>query len=221
MEHQHQRHPVSPSRSSRGRVFCYDNAYREALGSKAWRRLDPAVRCRFSVRPVADGAIRYRGVMDRVELSFMGWCFAQACRLIGTPLAPYRARGVPMEIELAEVENPAGVAWKRTYRFARRPPFTVLSVKSHDLSGGLTEHIGSGFSMRLRLEEEGGCLVFRSVGYDVRLLGRLVKIPDWLTPGITTVLHEQLHGDHFRFVLSVQHPILGQTIYQEGEFYSD
>lgn len=221
MEYQHQCRQTKPSSRSRGRVFCYDSAYREALGFRAWRKLDPAVRCRFSVRPVAAGTIRYRGVMARVELSFMGWCFAQACRLIGTPLAPYCGRGVPMEIELAEVDNPAGIAWKRTYLFPQRPPFTVVSIKSHGLPGGLTEHIGSGFSMRLKLEEDAGCLVFRSVGYDVRLLGRLVKIPDWLTPGVTTVLHEQLHGDHFRFVLSVQHPILGQTIYQEGEFYSD
>lgn len=207
--------------SSRGRAFCYDSAYRHALGARAWRKLDPAVRCRFSVRPVGDGRIRYRGRMSRVELSIMGWCFAQACRLIGTPLAPYRGQDVPMEIELGEVADPAGVAWRRTYFFAHRPAFTVVSTKSHGLSGGLTEHIGSGFSMRLKLAEESGSLVFRSVGYDMRLFGRFLQIPNWLTPGVTTVAHEQLSGDRFRFVLSVRHPVLGQTIYQEGEFYSD
>ena len=211
---------VSRSRAS-GKIFCYDNVYRDSLGQRAWRRLKPEVRCRFSVRPAGNGRIRYRGIMSRVELTFMGWCFAQACRLIGSPLAPCCGRNVPMRIVLSEDAQLGGVAWKRTYLFANRRPFTVVSTKTHEEKGGVTEHIGSGFSMRLKLQERSGGLVFVSTGYDVSFFGLRFRIPNLLTPGVTTVTHEQIKGSRFRFSLSVDHPILGRTIFQEGEFYSD
>jgi hypothetical protein len=72
--------------------------------------------------------------------------------------------------------------------------------------------------MRLALAEQNRNLVFTSTRYEVVIFGRTIRIPDWLTPGVTTVVHEQLHGDRFRFVLAVVHPLLGRTIYQSGEF---
>ena len=86
-----------------------DRSYRDALGVAAWCRLKPEVKGRFSVKPLAGGAIRYAGTMRTVQLSFMGWLFAQACRVIGTPLAPYRGQWVPMSIELAEDSMLGGV----------------------------------------------------------------------------------------------------------------
>jgi len=159
--------------------------------------------------------------MHRVELSFMGWLFAQACRLIGTPLAPYRGTDVPMIIELSQDSILGGVAWHRTYEFPGGRMFTVRSTKCEAGRKEFVEHIGCGFLMRLRLTEEDGNLVFTSTRYEVRLFGRNCRIPSWLTPGETTVRHEQLTGARFRFSLSVDHPQLGRTIFQVGEFYSD
>jgi hypothetical protein len=196
-------------------------AYREILGESGWGRLKPEIRRRFSVRPAAGQCVRYGGVMESVDLSFMGWLFAQVCRLIGTPLVPYRGKNVRTEIELTWDKKLNGVAWHRAYYFGPERTFTVRSTKSHGKSGELVEHIGCGFSMRLKLSEREGDLVFTSTAYQFSIAGWTFQIPALLTPGVTTVTHEQIEGDRFRFSLSVNHPLLGTTIFQDGEFYSD
>lgn len=195
-----------------------DSSYREILGPKAWRRLHPRVRERFSARPAPGAAIGYRGVMRVVELSFMGWLFAQFCRLFGTPLAPRRGRCVPMHIRLEREPAAAGVQWLRRYEFDGAAPFVVRSTKIRSGARELTEYLGFGFSMRLRLSERGGNLYFISHAYDVTLAGKRLTIPHWLTPGQTTVAHEQLADNRFRFTLAVDHPWFGRTIYQDGIF---
>ena len=125
-----------------------------------------------------------------------------------------------MDIELTWDESLEGVTWHRTYHFIPDRKFTVRSTKSRGSDGDLIEQIGHGFSMRLALSEKSGNLVFASTGYDFELAGRRIRIPAILTPGVTTVTHEQIVGNRFRFSLSVVHPFLGQTIFQEGEFYS-
>lgn len=196
-----------------------DASYRAVLGEAAWARLDPHVRQRFSRRPLGDAIMCFRGVMHTVSLSPTGWLFAQACRLIGTPLAPHQGKRVPMRIELQEDQRLGGVQWRRVYRF-RSGRFAVTSTKCRS-GTDLTEHLGHGFTMRLKLSEQDGALCFRSSAYELCVAGRRLRIPDWLTPGVTTVLHEQICGNLFRFSLSVDHPLLGRTIFQEGEFYSD
>jgi len=210
-------HPSSRT----GKISTCDTVYRDLLGAAAWARLRPEVRQRFSVRPAAHEQIRYTGVMHMVELSFAGWLFAQLCRLFGTPLAPHRGKNVNMDIELAWDEHLQGVSWHRTYYFIPDRKFTVRSTKSHGDEYDLIEHIGRGFSMRLKLSERSGNLVFTSTRYEFALAGFRFCIPALLTPGVTTVTHEQIAGDRFRFILSVDHPLLGNTIYQDGEFHSE
>ena len=195
-----------------------DSAYKEILGDLAWRRLHPEIRERFSQKPVSGAVTGYAGIMHIVELSFMGWLFAQFCRLIGTPLAPYRGSNVPMDIHLERDPELGGVAWTRVYRFTGRKAFDVRSTKSRSGDRELTEHIGRGFSMRLGLSERNGDLYFVSRAYEVEVFGLRIRIPHLLTPGTTTVTHEQISGDLFRFTLSVVHPIFGRTIYQDGYF---
>ena len=197
-----------------------DDSYRRLLGEAAWHRLAPEIRARFSVKPGTNARIRYLGVMHRIELSLFGWLFAQACRLIGTPLAPFRGSNVPMTIDLVADKGMRGVAWQRRYHRAGGQDFVVRSTKCAANDGTFVEHIGAGFSMRLKLSVADKALKFRSVGYYVACWGIEVRIPDWLTPGVTTVTHRQLAGSEFRFTLSVTHPLLGRTIYQDGEFYS-
>ena len=210
---------VSPHRS--GETLHADPTYRRLLGSAAWMRLAPEIRRRFSVRPGPFRAIGYSGTMHVVHLSFAGWLFAQFCRLFGTPLAPRRGFDIPMKIRLYRNDALDGTTWERDYDFSPRSHFVVSSTKYCDENGRLCEYLGNGFSMRLTVVERNRSLVFESDGYYVRIPGTRLRIPDWLTPGRTVVVHEQIDGDRFRFCLSVDHPVLGCTIFQDGEFYSE
>lgn len=207
--------PVVRRRDPRTEV---DVTYRKLLGKSAWQRLKPEIRERFSVKPKLGRRQHYVGVMQRVELSFPGWLFAQFCRLIGTPLAPYTGKDVPMGIRLERDESLGGVAWIRGYNFPGRARLDVRSTKFTSGPRELTEYIGRGFSMRMHLRERGGDLYFISHGYDVELFGHSLRIPHLLTPGKTTVTHEQIEGERFRFTLAVDHPWFGRTVWQEGEF---
>jgi len=197
-------------------TFERDSTYREILGEVQWHKLKPEIRKRFSLRPGKGAIIRYRGTMHMVHLSFMGWLFAQICRLIGTPLAPRSGQDVPMEILLEPDEG--GVAWVRIYKFPNQVEYTVRSTKKRGKNNDLIEHIGCGFSMALSLKVMHGDLFFISHAYKLKLLNFEIRIPDILTPGRTTVSHEQITGPRFRFRLSVDHPLFGRTIFQEGEF---
>ena len=195
-----------------------DSSYRDMLGELAWRRLHPEIpRTVLKKNHDRGKALCYDGIMHIVELSFMGWLFAQVCRLIGTPLAPRRGYNVPMDIRLEADEATGGVRWIRRYGF-RSGAVAVQSCKTRSGRQELTEHIGYGFSMRLHLSERRGDLYFTSHAYDLTLAGKRLRIPDWLTPGKTTVSHEQIRDKLFRFTLSVDHPLFGRTIYQDGYF---
>lgn len=189
--------------------------FRRLLGEAAWGELPAAVRRRFDAE-AGRHAHDYDGAME-VRANLFGYAFAQICRLIGTPLAPWRGRGVPVRVAV----RPAGggaLIWARTYHFPGRKPLLVSSAKVLDETGRLMEVARGGLGMRLQLSVEDGALHFRSTGYFLKLGGIHLPIAGWFTPGAAHVSHQDLGGGAFRFTLTFIHPLLGQTLYQTGIF---
>ncbi len=199
------------------RQFQTDPLYRTLLGEAAWRRLAPAVRLRFGLKPGPGETFRYEGVMAEVRCSRAGWLLAQLCRVIGTPLAPYRGRDVPTIVEVVP-ERGGGLLWRRVYSFAGRGPVTVSSVKRPDGDGGLLEAVGGGFAMELEVFERDGRLHFMSRRYFWQLGPLRLPLPAALAPGLLHVVHGDEGDGRFRFTLSTVHPWLGETFYQDGVF---
>jgi hypothetical protein len=194
-----------------------DPSFRVLLGELAWRRLVPAVRARFATKPAPGCEILYRGTMMVVRASPVGRIIAQLCRLIGTPLAPYCGRDVPVSVRLRLDADGRGIVWERTYHFPGRAPATCISVKRAE-AAGLAEIVGAGIGMALTLAEHQGALHFRSTGYFWRWRGRRLAVPRWLTPGEMHVVHADLGGGRFRFAIAVTHPFFGEIIRQDGVF---
>ncbi len=195
-----------------------DPSFERLLGELAWRRLAPPIRERFRWKPVAGAEISYAGEMAVVRSSRPGWVLAQLCRLIGTPLAPHRGSRVPVRVTLSLDRDGSGVVWRRLYRFLGRRAVACVSIKKATDAEGLIECVGGGIGMWLRLSERAGSLHFRSTGYFC-VLGRWrVALPDWLTPGALTVVHSDEGQGRFRFRISVVHPMLGETFFQDGVF---
>lgn len=197
-----------------------DPGFRALLGELQWRRLPPAVRERFAWKPAPGRDIVYAGTMLEVRASAVGWLMAQACRLIGTPLAPYRGTDVPVTVRLSLDRDGDGIVWQRLYRFPGRRPVRCVSVK-RALAGGLIECVGGGVGMWLRLGERDGELHFRSTGYFWRWRRWRIALPPWLTPGEMHVVHADLGGGRFRFRIGVRHPLFGETFYQDGIFAAE
>jgi hypothetical protein len=198
-----------------------DPSFRALLGELAWRRLPPAVRERFSWKPAAGAEIRYRGVMSVVRRSRAGALLAQLCRVIGTPLAPYAGRNLPVTVVLRSELRGGGIVWERFYHFAEHGVVRCASVKRVSGRDGLLECVGGGIGMWLALSEREGELHFRSTGY-FWACGRFrLRLPSWLTPGALHVVHADLGAGCFRFRIAVRHRFLGETFFQDGVFAAD
>jgi hypothetical protein len=187
------------------------------VGRRGWANLIPAIRARFTEHPRVGQEIRYGGVMNTVECSWLGWLLAQFCRLLGTPFAPFRGTDVPMDIVLRDAGS-AAMVWERVYHYAGRKPLRVASVKRLDTDGTLLECVGFGLGMRLAVFEANRALHFLSLRYFWNVAGRRLWLPRWLTPGTTHVIHTDLGGGRFRFTMTINHEWLGPLFHQEGVF---
>lgn len=209
----------TPTRAEPGpHADAHETVFRRRLGAKAWRRLSPAIRERFARHPSAAQPILYDGAMIEVRRSTAGAALAHLCRLIGTPLAPFAGRNVPIRVKVYD-DGTGGVVWQRTYAFPRRRPITVASTKKADLRAGLVECVGGGFGMTLDIYERDGALHFESRNYFWQVGGLRVPLPGLLAPGVTHVVHSDLGGGFFRFAMRIVHPLLGETFFQDGVFH--
>ena len=203
-------------RTAQARVAAND--FEARVGRAGWRRLRGRIRERFTARPGPGRDIHYRGVMEKVECNGPGWMLAQLGRLIGTPFALHRGRDVPTRIRLSD-DGEGGVVWHREYAFEGRAPVHVRSTKRGGPDGSLLECVGMGLGMRLAVFEANGDLHFLSLGYFLRIGGRLLTLPGWLSPGTAHVIHRDLGGTRFRFTMTIHHPWFGTLFHQDGVFH--
>lgn len=190
--------------------------YRALVGKENWKKIHPAVQKRFSTK--AHDTVTYQGVMNEVYLSFAGKIFAQFCRLIGTPLALYEGKDVPMEVKVYPNDKLNGMTWDRFYQYLDKPVNKVKSTKCILPNEGLAEMVGFGFGMKLNVTEREGAIVFESEYFFWQVGNKKIRIPDWLTPGKTVVSQRAINDEEFEFRLDVRHPVLGEVYRQVGVF---
>ena len=184
------------------------------VGATAWARLPVAVQRRFA----ADHADTcYVGHMD-LRCSAIGHVYVALVRCLGGPLTHLQAQAVPTTVRVAS-NGKGGVVWERRFHATGYAhDRTVRSTKKLDAQGRLLERTDGGLSMSLDVVVENGTLVFRSRRF-WWLLGSLrLPVPAWLTPGRCCVTHTDLGAGLFRFTLSMEHPLWGQTFHQTGVF---
>jgi hypothetical protein len=195
-----------------------DTRYRALLGETAWASLPESVRRRFS-KPAIPGAVTvYRGHVVTTELSWAGRLLAHAARIVGGPLPLFSGASGPAVVTVLEDPAFKGQIWTRSYARSGRFPQVIHSAKRFTGPTGLEEYLGFGLIMRLIVSAEAGALVFRSAGYAIELLGRVVAVPEWLTPGICEVRHTDKGGGVFSFGLALVHPLAGRLVHQLALF---
>ena len=195
-----------------------DLRFRRLVGEIAWRRLPAAVQARFAKRIGPSDIAVYRGEVLSTNHSRLGWMLAQVARLFGSPL-PLESGGKQVAVvSVSEHAQSGGQCWTRVYSRAGAFPQAINSAKQFRGPTGLEEYLGRGFGMALKVEADESGLVFRSDHYFLRL-GRLrLRIPHWMGPGRTTVVHRDLGEGRFAFDLSLDHPLFGALVVQHAEF---
>jgi len=190
--------------------------FRALVGEAGWARLPLAIRHRFGpdAHQLGEETV-YQAPMVVRATRLARW-LAQACRLFGTPLAPWTGEAVPVRVTVRR--DARGLNWDRLYHFPGRRPLLVTSRKQAGRPGELLEMARGGLGLRSEVTVENAALHFRGLGY-VWTLGPLtLPIPTLLTPGAAHVVHEDLGEGRFRFTMRVVHPWWGETVFQEGVF---
>ncbi len=189
------------------------------VGAAGWARLPAAVRRRFGAgHPDVD----YTGRMD-LRCSGIGRIYACLSRAFGSPLTGLQARGLAATVRVRG-NGQGGVVWERLFGDAANGAAgaaTVRSTKEPGMGGPggqLTERTDGGLAMALDVIEEDGALVFQSRRFFLALGPLRIPVPQWLSPGQCRVTHTDLGGGDFRFTLSMQHPLWGETFHQSGIF---
>lgn len=192
--------------------------FKALMGTEAWYRLPLSVRRRFDGNHEGFKEKVYAGQMVVIRATKAGQLLADLCRLIGTPIVPLTGINVPMYVRLFNVPRLAGIAWERIYRFDDHPIITVRSTKMLSDAGALVETLGFGLRMPLKVFERDGDLYFESTGYFFQWGWIKIPLPSWFPPGSATIIHRDLGGGEFCFILQTDHCWFGEMFYQQGYF---
>ena len=195
-----------------------DLRFRVLLGNDDWHSLPLAVRKRFSRRLGGQESVVYKGEVVHTRMTGLGWCLAQATRLIGGPLPLSRDAHVAAIVTVTEDPATGGQFWSRHYNRRRGFPQVIHSSKRFAGPTGLEEYVGGGVGMALTIHAQEGALLFKSVHYFLAFGKRHFQLPGWLGPGAVTVTHKAIDEDQFEFQLHLAHPVFGTLIHQSAMF---
>jgi len=195
-----------------------DGRFCALLPQKEWDALPLSIRRRFSKRLAGDASAVYGGEILETRMSRAGWLLAQAARLVGAPLPLTRSAHAAAVVTVTEDKVGGGQVWTRVYARRNGFPQVVHSAKRFAGPTGLEEYLGCGCGITLAVYVREGALIFRSVGYFIKIFGRRLMLPDWLSPGVMYVTHAELPDQKFSFTLQLFHPRLGLLVRQMAVF---
>jgi len=195
------------------------NDFRSHVGG-GWENVYPPVRARMNKLLTSPSETVFKG-KGVVRCSKIGWCFAQFCRLLGSPL--FWKQGNDTALVVKVVPTPNGLrCWHRSFEFADGTTQIVKTTKVVDSKLGFLDAVGEQgekmLATKMDVWTKGKSLHFKGTRYFLRLGLFNLPIPNILTPGTLRAEHKDLGNGNFQYILSFKHPIWGETFYQDGIF---
>ena len=112
--------------------------------------------------------------------------------------------------------------WHRLFVFPDGSEQLVQTTKVVDPELGFLDAVGvegeRALATQMRVWTEGRSLFFSSTVYLLRLRHFTLPIPSVLTPGTLSAEHRDEGNGWFRYILRFDHPLWGNTFYQNGKF---
>jgi len=202
-----------------------DMRFSALLGKEDWQRLPDAVQARFSKSLQGTTSTTYKGVIVEARFHWVGRLLSQLARIVGGPLPLSADTGVPATVVVTEDASHQGQFWTRIYgrRNGRRNggqhfPQVIQSSKRFQGSTGLEEYLGFGLGMALTVEADAQGIHFLSDHFFLQFVNTKFRLPQWLSPGRVKVSHIDQGEEGFSFELLLEHPLVGELVYQKGVF---
>lgn len=191
-----------------------------SLVEGGWHIVHPNVRTRMDQLLTSPSATIFEGT-GCVRHSAIGYLFAQLSRILGEPLVYGQGETVTTTVSVAPTKNGLR-CWHREFRFSDGSSQLVQTSKLVTPGQGLMDAVGAqGEKMlrtKMRIWAEGRSLCFESTRYFLHILNFNIPIPSFLTPGTLFAEHRDMEDGTFRYIMKFDHPIWGQTFYQDGIF---
>lgn len=191
-----------------------------SLVEGGWQNVHPTVRARMDRLLTSPSATVFRGT-GCVRRSLIGGVFAHLSRLLGAPLVWKQGENVTTTVSVEPTRNGLR-CWHRQFTFPDGSNQLVQTTKVVTKDQGLMDAVGAqGEKMlhtKMRIWTEGKSLCFESTGYFLRFLSFTMPVPSILTPGKLFAEHRDEGGGKFRYIMAFNHPIWGETFYQDGIF---
>jgi hypothetical protein len=190
---------------------------KKALGNR-WEQLSDAIKRHYDICPGEDNTLNLHGEMSEVFHSNIAKLFLLPGRLFGA-LVPYRGRNIPTQVTnwTCKLNNNA-MYWHRTLKFPGHPEVIFQSRMEHVTGNEIIEYVKYGMGIRLALFEENHALVYRGLGYVMRLGNLKLPIPNWLVLGEATIVEEAVSDHAVRLDFKMIHPVFGKTFGYSGYF---
>lgn len=189
-----------------------------SLVGKNWKILPKTIQQRF-IRWTPPRELHiYHGRTLETRLNFYGHIFANFSRLIGAPLPLSSKVQGPVIVIVREANKFNGQFWTRIYCRNNKTPQIIHSIKKFAGPTGLEEMLNMCIGISLKLTAQNDSLIFTSENYFIKIFNYRINIPNVITPGILRVTHRENGNKRFRFTLELNHPVLGELIYQTALF---
>jgi len=176
----------------------------------AWDQLPPALQA-------------HHGPGMSVDIGHMDVEFPPLMRPVLTALAGLgalvsrRGKGVQTRVDKA-FDGHRRQTWHRTLRYADGQTLHFNSVWERLPNGHLVEYVNPWLGLEMAPRVLGGQLHVDGVCFVVRLGRGMLRIPEWLLLGHTTIVERALDDRHFAMDFRLTHPLLGQVFRYAGTF---
>lgn len=182
----------------------------DALGQD-WHRLAPALQAHHRAEPSID-----KGALNIDYPSAM----QSLLTLLGTIGALVSRRGQQVQTTVEKRMDGERQLWRRTMRFEDGQVIRFNSFWVPSTPGRFIEYVNPYLGLEMAPQVIGQQLQVRGLRFVIRLGNRLLSLPQWLGPGVTSIVEKELDQHHFAMDFRMTHPWLGELFRYCGEFKS-
>lgn len=185
-----------------------------------WENVHPSIRERMDKLLTSPTETIFEGT-GSVRRSRMGWLFAHSSKLLGSPLVFKQGEDVKTTVRVAPTKNGLR-CWHRLFTFYDGSQQLIQTTKVVDSKLGFLDAVGTEgektLATQMTVWAAENSLYFASTVYLLRFKYFSIRLPSFLTPGKLFAEHRDEGNGYFRYILKFNHPLWGETFYQDGLF---
>ena len=184
------------------------NIMRQALGNQ-WHALPEALKAHYQDKANTD-----IGLLD-IEYPLWMQLFLNVLHMIGALL---NRKGSHIPTTVSKTMKGEVQYWNRTITFDDGKKIYFKSHWSYVGNNKLIEYVNPLLGLCMSVEVKGKVLHYHGEYYALKLGTLIIRIPEWLMLGHTTIVEREVAPGQFTMDFRLHHPLFGQIYCYSGTF---